>query len=442
MSVLVVGLSHHSAPMSLLERAALSPHAVGKLIEEVATAEYVAEAVVLSTCNRVEGYADVGKFHAGVAELSELIARHCHVPLESLTQHLYVHYDDRAVQHLLNVACGLDSMVVGETQVLGQVKTALRRAQEHGTAGRVLNELFQHALRVGKRAHYETGIDRAGASLVSVGLDRAAAVVGRLAGRKALVVGAGSMSALAAMTLHRSGVGELLIANRTGVRGERLAAEVGGRALPLDRLAGAFAEADVVVSCTGATGIVVTAADITDAARDRAGRPLFVLDLALPRDIDPEVGQIAGVTLLDLEGLSAVSGAGESISGDIDHVRRIVAEEIAVFAGLQQAARVAPTVVALRSMAAEVVAAELDRLDGRRPGLDPMVRSEVARTVWRVVDKLLHAPTVRVKELAGRPTAASYAEALGELFDLDLAAVEAVTRPQPPDAPAELEAGR
>jgi glutamyl-tRNA reductase len=430
MSVLVVGLSHHTAPVSLLEQMALSPHAVGKLIEDLAMAEYVGEAVVLSTCNRVEAYADVAKFHAGVAELSDLVARHCGVPLDSLTPHLYVHYDDRAVQHLLHVACGLDSMVVGETQILGQVRTALRRAQEHGSVGRVLNELFQHALRVGKRAHFETGIDRAGASLVSVGLERAVAVVGELGERTAVVVGAGSMSALAAATLRRAGVAELLIANRTPARAERLAAETGGRALPLDRLGAAFAAADLVVSCTGAAGLVVNVADVAGARRDRGDRPMFVLDLALPRDVDPAVRGLPGVTVLDLEGLSAFTGAGETVGGEVDHVRRIVAEEIAVFAGMQRAARVAPTVVALRSMAAEVVAAELDRLDGRRPELDPALRSEFARTVWRVVDKLLHAPTVRVKELAGRPGAASYADALRELFDLDQAAVDAVTRPE------------
>jgi glutamyl-tRNA reductase len=430
MSVLVVGLSHHTAPVPLLEQVALPPHAVGKLIEDIAAAEYVTEAVVLSTCNRLEAYADVAKFHAGVAELSDLIARHCGIPLDSLTPHLYVHYEDRAVQHLFQVACGLDSMVVGETQILGQVKTALRRAQEHGSAGRVLNELFQHALRVGKRAHFETGIDRAGASLVSVGLERAAAIVGELAGRTAVVVGAGSMSALAAATLRRASVAELLIANRTEARAERLAADTGGRAVTLDQVAAAFVAADLVISCTGAAGFVVNLADLAGVLPDRADRPLFVLDLALPRDVDPAVRELPGVTVLDLEGLAELTGLGEPVSGEIDHVRRIVAEEIAVFAGMQRAARVVPTVVALRSMAADVVAAELDRLDGRRPALDPALRSEIARTVWRVVDKLLHAPTVRVKELAGQPGAASYPDALRELFNLDQAAVDAVTRPE------------
>jgi glutamyl-tRNA reductase len=430
MSVLVVGLSHHTAPVSVLERVALPNEAVGKLIDDLATAEHVGEALVLATCNRLELYADVAKFHAGVAELSDLLVRHCHISHDSLTPHLYVHYDDRAVQHLLQVACGLDSMVVGETQILGQVKSALRRAQEHGGVGRVLNELFQHALRVGKRAHFETGIDKAGASLVSVGIERAAEVVGGVSGRTALVVGAGSMSALAATTLRRAGVGELLVANRTPARAERLAAEVGGRAFPLDQLAGGFAVADIVVSCTGATGLVVTTADVAGAAADRAGRPIFVLDLALPRDVEPAVRDIAGVTVLDLADMSAFSQATESISDDIEHVRRIVTDEIAAFAAMQRAARVVPTVVALRSMAAEVVAAELDRLDGRRPKLDPALRSEVARTVWRVVDKLLHAPTVRVKELAERPAGSSYADALRELFDLDQAAVDAVTTPE------------
>jgi len=433
MSILVVGLSHHTAPVSVLERATVTGEPLAKLLTDLVESEHVAETVVLSTCNRVEVYAVVEKFHGGVADVSELLGRHTHAGLDSLTPHLYVHYDDRAVQHLMNVACGLDSMVVGEGQILGQVKSALALAQELGTAGRVLNELVQQALRVGKRAHTETGIDRAGQSLVSVGLEEARGVLGSLTGARALVVGAGSMSALAAATLHRVGAGEVVVANRTHQRGLRVAAAVHGRAVPLESFPAELAHTDVVVSCTGAAEVLITMAQVVAAMTARGGRPLVLLDLALPRDIDPAVRDIEGVTLVDIERLAEHGDADRTVADDVDAVRRIVAEEVASFSAWQRSTQVAPTVVALRTMAADVVDAELARLEGRLPGLDDRARAEVSNTVRRVVDKLLHAPTVRVKELAGDPQGQSYAHALRELFDLDLKTVEAVTRAETPE---------
>jgi glutamyl-tRNA reductase len=335
-----------------------------------------------------------------------------------------VHYEQRAVQHLYSVACGLDSMVVGEAQILGQVREALALAQRLGTTGRVLNELVQQALRVGKRAHTETGIDRAGQSLVSVGLDLVAGALGdAVQGKSAIVVGAGSMSALAAATLRRVGAGRIVIANRTVKRGRRLADQVGGAAVSLAELPAALAQADLLISCTGATGLVVHHDSITAAMALRGGRPIVLLDVALPRDVDPGVREVPGVTLVDLEAIAEASVGAE----DVDAVRAIVAEEVLAYRGLRIEAQLAPTVAALRSKAAEVVAAELSRLDGRIPELTEQAREEVARTVRRVVEKLLHSPTVRVKELATEPNGHGYAEALRELFDLDPATVAAVT---------------
>ena len=424
MSLLVVGLSHRSAPVPLLERVALSGDPLTKLVHDVAATGPVGETVVLSTCNRVEVYAEVTKFHAAVAEIPDLIARYTGVPLDELTGHLYVHYEQRAVQHLYSVACGLDSMVVGEAQILGQVREALALAQRLGTAGRVLNELVQQALRVGKRAHTETGIDRAGQSLVSVGLELVAGALGHaVQGKSAIVVGAGSMSALAAATLRRVGAGRIVIANRTVKRGRRLADQVGGSAVGLAELPAALAQADLLISCTGATGLVVHRDGIISAMALRGGRPIVLLDVALPRDVDPGVREVPGVTLVDLEAIAEASVGAE----DVDAVRAIVAEEVLAYHGLQIEAQLAPTVAALRSKAAEVVAVELSRLDGRVPELTEQAREEVARTVRRVVEKLLHSPTVRVKELATEPNGHGYAEALRELFDLDPATVAAVT---------------
>ncbi|WP_149551712.1 glutamyl-tRNA reductase [Streptomyces marokkonensis] len=551
MSLLVVGLSHRSAPVSVLERASLGVDAQTKLLQDTVAAEPATESAVLATCNRIELYADVDKFHAGVAELSTLLAQHSGVGLEELTPYLYVHYEDRAVHHLFSVACGLDSMVVGEGQILGQIKDSLARAQETHTAGRLLNDLFQQALRVGKRAHSETGIDRAGQSLVTFGLEQlslGAPVEGWVRGKKALVIGAGSMSSLAAATLARAGVAEIVVANRTPDRAERLAqiltegddTNVLARAVPMTSVPFELTRADVVVSCTGATGLVLTAdavaagvesrtgeeppvVDLDDEAsaaplpptsvgteegcpldlsavrpgfsvmgeaavagmdaatleqhaawaagttvdRRRTGRGgpeadaeligalaatastvgriperrrpepvaepprpepvLFLLDLAMPRDIDAAAHRLAGVRLVDIESLAEAS-ADAPMAADVDQVRRIVSDEVAAFGAAQRAAHITPTVVALRSMAADVVAGEIARLEGRLPGLDDKHRAEITQTVRRVVDKLLHAPTVRVKQLAAEPGGAGYADALRTLFDLDPETVASVSR--------------
>ena len=429
MSVLVVGLSHRTAPVELLERAALPADASVKLLDDVVASDHAGEAMVLSTCNRVEVYADVDKFHGGVAQTSELLARRTGVPIDELTQHLYVHYEDRAVAHLFAVACGLDSMVVGESQILGQVRAALRAAQDNGTAGRTLGALAQQALRVGKRARTETGIDRAGRSLVTAGLEEAQRTLGTVAGTSALVVGAGAMSALAATLVARAGAARVVVANRTLAHAERVAAAVGGVAVPLAELPRALTEADLVVSCTGAVGHVIGADVVAAAQRARGERPLVVLDLALPRDVEPEAHGVPGVTVVDLESLATVLEATEHMA-DVDATRAIVADEVTAFLGWQRAASVAPTVVALRDMADGVVRAELIRLAGRLPDLAPRHRAEIELTVQRVVDKVLHAPTVRVKQLAGEQfgSGQSYADALSKLFGLDQSAVDAVTR--------------
>ncbi|SDL34666.1 glutamyl-tRNA reductase [Streptomyces indicus] len=532
MSLLVVGLSHRSAPVSVLERAALTPDAQLKLLQDAVAAEPTAEAAVLATCNRIELYADVDKFHAGVAELSTLLAQHCGVGLEELTPYLYVHYEDRAVHHLFSVACGLDSMVVGEGQILGQIKDSLATAQEQHTAGRLLNDLFQQALRVGKRAHSETGIDRAGQSLVTFGLEQLAAgrpVAEWAAGKRALVIGAGSMSSLAAATLARVGAAEVVVANRTFERAGHLVGllteqhpALVARAVPMDAVADELTRVDIAVSCTGATGLVLTAEVITAAlaepvpagvgartaeasdlrapdgslvarlaaaaARDgripeghevthegheacpvglddaghadsldlhgswadngsalereaglvrvgakahqdapHTGVRLALLDLAMPRDIDAAVHRIAGAHLVDIESLAEAS-ADAPMAADVDMVRAIVAAEVAAFGAAQRAAHITPTVVALRTMAADVVDSEVARLRGRLPDLDERQQAEVVQTVRRVVDKLLHAPTVRVKQLASEPGGAGYADALRTLFDLDPETVAAVSK--------------
>jgi len=316
MSVLVVGLNHKGAPLATLERVALVGDALDKLLHDVSRADDVAGALVLSTCNRVEIYAEVGKFHGAVAAICELLSRHSRVPQAELTQHLYVHYADRALQHMLTVACGLDSLVVGESQILGQLRQALRIARERGTLGPTLSALGSLALRAGKRAQSETRVGQAGANLVSVGLQTAARHLGTdraggpataaeppsLAGLDVLVVGAGAMSGLTVASVARAGAASIVVANRTPQRAERLAASVGGRAADISGLADLIAAADLVVTCTGAADHVVTADMVRTALErrsedrvrqtpDSSGSPtVAILDLAMPRDVEPAVG--------------------------------------------------------------------------------------------------------------------------------------------------------
>ena len=448
MSVLIVGLSHRSAPVATLERAAVSGDPLGKLLRDIYEAEPVAGTFVVSTCNRVEVYAEVDKFHAALSAISDLLARYSGISLPELTEHLYVRYEDRAVQHLLTVAAGLDSMVVGESQILGQVRQAITLAREQGTLSRALDGLGTLALRTAKRAHTETGIDRAGANLVSVGVGLAAAElapagagqapdpVHPLAGLRVLVVGAGSMSALAVATAHRLGAATIVVTNRTPERAERLAASVSGSTAGFSDLPAALAAADLVISCTGATGLVITAGMAREALHLRSAggaetetRPLVMLDLALPHDVDRAAAGLPGVSVLGLDSLEAAGLAvAETQADDVAAVRAIVAEELAARISARHAARVSPTVIALRAKAAEVVEAELDRLTGKLGPLDERAKAEISRAMQRVVGKLLHAPTVRVKELAGSPGGDSYEAALRVLFDLDQDAIDSVTR--------------
>ena len=434
MSLLVVGLSHRTAPTNLLEAAAIPVDDIPKLLDDLLAGEQVTECAVLSTCNRVEVYAVVDAFHGGLAVVGQVLSEHSGMSMGDLTKYAYVRYSEAAVEHLFAVASGLDSAVIGEQQVLGQVRRAYAAAETNRTVGRVLHELAQRALSVGKRVHSETAIDAAGASVVSVALGMAECRLGGLTGKTAVVIGAGAMGALSVAHLTRAGVEHIHVLNRSLSRAQRLARKiresgVRAEALALDRLPGALADADVVVTCTGAISTVVSLADVhhalASARRDEAAHPLVICDLGMPRDVDPAVAGLPGVWVVDVERVQHEPSA-HAAAADVDAARHIVAAEVATYLAGQRMAEVTPTVTALRQRAADVVEAELMRLENRLPGLASADREEVARTVRRVVDKLLHAPTVRIKQLASAPGGDSYAEALRELFELDQTAVDAV----------------
>jgi glutamyl-tRNA reductase len=420
MTLLVVGVNHRSAPSRVLDQVGLTLDETEGLSADLAAHEAVAEAMVLATCNRVEVYADVTRFHPAVTAVADLLAKWTGADRATLIEHSYVHFDAAAVAHLFSVAAGLDSMVVGEAQILGQVRAALVRGQDSGTAGRVLNGVGQRALRVGKRVHAETGIDRSGVSVVSVALDAAAEVLGDLVGSRVLVVGAGSMGALAAATLVARGARDVTVANRTTATAARVAAGIpGGRAIDLVDLPGALAEVDLALCCTGSQDSVIDLA-VARAARGSAGpdQPLVVLDLALPHDVDPEVGDLPGVTRVDLAALATMPATAAS-EADVRTARAIVAEEVEAYLALVAGQAVEPVLVSLRAHVGGVLDAEMDRLRLRLTGLDAAAMAEVERAMRRAMATLLHQPTVRMKQLAALPGGDRYAEALSALFDLD-----------------------
>lgn len=412
MSVLLFGVSHRSAPVSVLEQLSTNEAEQAKIIDQVLQSSLVTEAMVLSTCNRVEVYAVVEAFHGGLSVIGQVLAERSGMSLNDLTKYAYVRYAEAAVEHLFAVTSGLDSAVIGEQQVLGQVRRAYATAEANRTVGRTLHELAQRALSVGKRVHSETGIDAAGASVVSVALGMAETKLsGGLGGRTAAVVGAGAMGALAGAHLVRAGIERVHVVNRSLPRAERLAKNlteqgVVADAVGLDDIARALVDADVVLSSTGAVRPVVSLADVHYALAQRtlagAEHQMVVCDLGMPRDVDPAVSGLPGVWVVDMDRIQREPSA-RAAAVDAEAARNIVAAEVANYLAGQRMAEVTPTVTALRQRAADVVEAELLRLDNRLPGLDAAHRDEVAKTVRRVVDKLLHAPTVRVKQLASAP---------------------------------------
>jgi glutamyl-tRNA reductase len=416
--VFVVGANYRSAPLELLERLAIDAKRRPKALAGLLDLEHAHEAVVVSTCNRVEVYVAISRFHEAAADVRRFLADFHGLSLGEFTDHLYDYYEERAVQHLFAVATGVDSMVVGEGQILGQVREAFAAAQAERTAGPVLSALFARAIKVGRRARSETGIGAGLASTVTVGLRVAAGQLDGLAGRRVLLVGAGGLARLAGRALREAGAGELVVANRTLATGAALARALGGRAVPLDAIAGELAAADLVVAATAGTTPTVTAATVAAAVTGR-DRPLVVLDLGVPRDVEPGARELPGVVLADLDALRAVLETDEEPRREVERVRALIGQETAAFMGGQREARLAPTIRALRARAEQIRQRELAKASTRLAGLDAQQRAVVEAVTRGLVNKLLHDPMVRGKSLAARPDGDLYVAALRELYGLD-----------------------
>jgi glutamyl-tRNA reductase len=423
MSVIVVGLSHRTVPLDLLERMTIDGTRLPKALGDLVGRQFLSEAVILSTCHRVEVYAVAERFHGAVQDIRNFLSELAFVAPEDFSDHLYAYYDEAAAAHLFSVAAGLDSVVIGESQILGQVRDAWDQARAEGAAAGQLSALFRHSLEIGKRARSDTGIGRGITSLSQAAVAMARDRLGSLAGTRVAVLGAGDMgegmAAAWTSTAAKGELAELAIVNRTWERAVELAERVGGRPVAFDDLRSTVAEVDVLLTSTGAPSVVLEASDITGTDRDRSDRPLLIVDLGMPRNVDPSVGQVRGVTLLDLADVRGfVEERLEERRKEAVRVRAIVDEELGRYVSSTVARQAAPTVTSLHRRAEEVRAAELARFEARLAALEPKERQAVEALTRGIVAKLLHEPTVHLKDAAGSPQGERLSSALRELFDL------------------------
>ena len=417
MSVLVVGLTYRKAPVELLERFAFDQSGLLKGLHQLVSTEHVREGVILSTCNRTEVYALVSGFHAGLAELRRFLAEFHHVPAEEFGAVLDSHYEEDAVSHLFSVATGVDSMVVGEPQILSQVRESFRIAGEEGAAGPVLSALFRQAIRVGRRARSETEIGRSVKTYAGAGADLAREALGSLDGKTVLVVGAGKMSDVAARRLALEGA-TVLVANRTTSRAKALADRIGGEELPMTSLDAGLARADLVLSSTGSSEPVITRELVAEAFSTRADRPLVLLDLAVPRDVEPSVADIDGVVVRDLDDLREALAPGPEQLREVGRVRDIIAEEVPRFTRWQRSHHLAPLLESLQAHGEQVRDREVKRAMARLARLSDAEREAVEALARSIVAKLFHGPVTAVKQAAGTADGEALARALRDLFDL------------------------
>jgi glutamyl-tRNA reductase len=422
-SLVVVGLNHKTAPLELLERLSISEEQLPKALHQLGTFEDVIEGAILSTCNRIEVYVNLSRFHAGTQDVKNFLAEFCHVAPEELTDRLYTYHDESAVRHLFRVASGIDSMIVGESEILGQVRRAYETARTERTVGRMLGTVFRQALSVGKRARTETAIGRDPVSVSSAAVELARRTFGKgtLSGSRVVIVGAGKMGHLAARSLARAGATDLVVVNRTEEKAEALAALFAAVPLPLERLAHALEDADIVITSTTAPDVVIDRTLLDSVmARRESGRPLLIVDIAVPRDVDPAVREIEGVVAKDIEDLRGVVDEGRGHrQNEAMKVESIIAAETQRFLEVQRSSEFAPTAAALVSAVDQIREAELERAIAHLGPLSAAQRAEVDHLTRRMVAKILHTPLKKMRDVAGSNDGYLYVETLREMFELD-----------------------
>lgn len=418
MHLFLLGVSHRTAPVELREKLDFSSRDLGAAVDALATRVTAAESVVLSTCNRSEIYLASTDPARARDELVRFLSDYHSVPADDFTPHLFSYQDGEAANHLFRVAAGLDSLVVGEPQILGQVKDAFEAAAEHRCTGPVLSKLFHWSFGVGKRVRTETALGQGAVSVSFAAVALARKIFGRLDGRRVLVVGAGEISTLTAQHLRSQGVGEITITSRTAAHADELATSIGGRTMPWTGLLTALGTADIVVTATGSQRPIITRAQVQDVTAKRRD-PLFIIDIAVPRDVEAAVGEIEKVFLYNVDDLQSI--VQENLSkrtAEIDQAEAIVVDEVARFSAWQRSRGAVPTIVALRQRFEAIRRAELQRLEGKLGSLPPEARARVDEVTRLIVEKLLLEPTNQLKALPDEETQVAYTEAVNRVFGL------------------------
>ena len=419
MQVILLGVSHRTAPVELRERLDFSSRDLGAAVEALALRPCAAESVVLSTCNRSEIYVVSTDPARAREEVTAFLSEYHNLPSSAFTPHLFSHDNEAAVRHLFRVAAGLDSIVVGEPQILGQVKDAFQAAAEHHRTGPMLSKLFHWSFLVGKRVRAETGLGEGAVSVSFAAVALARKIFGQLTGRRVLVVGAGEISTLTAQHLRTNGVGEILVTSRTPGHADALASSVNGRSIAWDDLSQGVAVADIVVTATGSQRPIITRAQVESVTGRHRRDPLFIIDIAVPRDVEASVGDIEQVFLYNVDDLQTIVQENLSRrSSEVERAEAIVAEELAKFAAWLRSRGAVPTIVALRERFDRIRRSELSRLDGKLSGLPPEARARVEEITRLIVEKLLLEPTEQLKGLPDEETQIAYTEAINRLFRL------------------------
>jgi glutamyl-tRNA reductase len=419
MSIVVLGVNYHTSPVTLLEKVMIPVHAMSEALRELSNHSDIREVVVLSTCNRTEVYAVAERFHAAHTDILEFLCTTSGLSADEITPHLYSQFDDDAVVHLFEVAAGIDSAVLGETEIVGQVRDAWDFAMKQGTSRSTLNLLFRYALESGKRARTETGISRSTASVAHAAVEMAEEILGTLSGKRVLVVGAGEMGEGVAGALSRAGTESITVLNRTAARAEALAEKIGARVSEFESLETELVEADVVLACTGSGGVIIDQ-ELMTRVRNGVSTPILVVDIALPRDVAASVAELPGVTLRDLDHLSDWAQRGiDKRASEVGQVREIIGEEVKRFLLDQTQRQAAPLVAQLREVVESIRTAEMDRFESSLAAMTPEQRELVESISHGIINKMLHAPSVRLREAAGTPQGERLSAAVRDLFSLD-----------------------
>ena len=428
MSVVVIGVNNRSMPIDTFEKLTIAEADLGKALHDLHSRPHILEAVLLSTCNRTEVYVYAERFHGAYGDVRDFLADISHLPPEAFSDHLYTHYEPDnlysfyeadAARHLFEVASGVDSAVLGETEILRQVKQAWEFARTESCTGTALNNLFRQSFEVGKRVRTETGIARHITSISQAAVALAAEELGALDGKRMLIVGAGDMGEGSAVAAAAAGVSDVVIANRTWENAVEVADRIGATALTLDDLGSTMVDVDVVVTGTGATSLLVEQADLETVMVERDGRSLLIIDIAMPRDVDPSAGDIDGLTLLDMDALQAFADTGRrERRGELASVNTIVEAELSKYVGRSTVREVEPLVAALWAQAEDARQGEFDRFARRLERLDADQLDLVEALTKGLLGKLLRTPTIRVKDAAGTAKGDRLADALRELYDL------------------------